>query len=30
LCYAEMDMPWIRKGVRRLSFEHLKGFEEFM
>jgi hypothetical protein len=25
-----MDMTWIRKGVRRLSFEHLKGFEEFM
>jgi hypothetical protein len=25
-----MDRTWIRKGVRRLSFEHVKGVEEFM
>jgi hypothetical protein len=30
LCNAEMDRTWIRKGVGRISFEHVKGVEEFM
>lgn len=25
-----MDRSWIRKGVRRLSNEHMKGVDEFM
>src|SRR3954469_13817873 len=25
-----MDRSWIRKGVRRLSSEHIKGVNEFM